>query len=218
MTRTQPVALTPDSFELAVDTLVSRDRDLARITSELGRPVFWRREAGFATLVLIILEQQVSLASARAAYDRLEEGVGVPTPESLLTLDDDTLRGMGFSRQKTRYCRALAHDLLNGRLDLETVATITDDDARAALMRVMGIGRWTADIYLLCALSRPDIWPVGDLALVAALQQIKALPGRPDAEEMKRLGEPWRPWRSVAAQILWQHYLEGKIRTSEVER
>jgi len=203
-------------FEEGLDVLAARDSDLASVIAAHGRPAFWRREPGFPTLVLIILEQQVSLASARAAYDRLEEGVGVPTPESLLTLDDHTLRGMGFSRQKTRYCRILAEEVSSGKLDLDAVGGMTDDHARSTLMQVTGIGRWTADIYLLCALSRPDIWPVGDLALAAALREVKRLSNRPDRVEFERMGEPWRPWRSAAAQILWHHYLG--VRKLKVKR
>ena len=194
-------------FEEGLDVLAARDPDLASVIAAHGRPTFWSRDPGFPALVLIILEQQVSLASARAAFNRLVEGVGVPTPESFLRLETETLRSMGFSRQKTRYCRALAQDILSGGLDLDGVADLTDEEARSALMTVAGIGRWTADIYLLCALRRPDIWPVGDLALSVALQEVKGLEARPDSAQFESLGETWRPWRSVAAQILWHQYL-----------
>ncbi len=203
-------------FETALDALAGLDPDLAAVLSEYGRPRYWTREPGFPTLVLIILEQQVSLASAKAAFDRLADDVGVPTPESFLTLDAETLRGMGFSGQKTRYCRILAEEILDGHFDLAAVCDMTDDEARESLMALTGIGRWTADIYLLCALGRPDVWPVGDLALVAAIQQVKGLDRRPTALEFEALGEKWRPWRSVAAQILWHHYLG--VKKSKVKR
>ncbi len=204
-------------FEDGLDVLAARDPDLALVMESHGRPKYLEsREPGFPTLVLIILEQQVSLASAKAAFNRLVEGVGVPTPESFLQLDADALRGMGFSGQKTRYCRILAEEIVQGSLDLAEVGEMTDDEARAALTALTGIGRWTADIYLLCALGRPDVWPVGDLALVAAIQQVKGLDRRPSPLEFEALGEKWRPWRSVAAQILWHHYLG--VRQLKVKR
>ena len=203
-------------FEEGLDVLAARDSDLASVIAAHGRPEFWSREPGFSALVLIILEQQVSLASAKAAFNRMVEDVGVPTPESFLRLDAETLRSMGFSRQKARYCRILAEEVSSGKLDLDAVGGMTDDAARSTLMQVTGIGRWTADIYLLCALSRPDVWPVGDLALVGAIQQVKGLDRRPSPVEFESLGEQWRPWRSVAAQILWHHYLG--VRKLKVKR
>lgn len=187
--------------------LAAIDEDLDRIIQEDGVPPLWRRTPDFATLVLIILEQQVSLASARAAYDRLVAHVQTLTPASFLKLDDETLRGVGFSRQKTRYVRGLSESILNGKLDLELLQRQTDEEASRQLIQIKGIGRWTADVYLLMALGRCDIWPVGDLALIKSVMQVKRLPTKPSSDEMEALAMPWRPWRSVAAMALWNHYL-----------
>ncbi len=199
--------LTDDLLLHAVTQLIARDARLARIVDALGPPPLWAREPGFATLLYIILEQQVSLASARAAYGRLLDAVAPLTPENFLTLDDTTLKAIGFSRQKTRYGRELARAVLSGNLDLEGLHHLDDDDVCMALMRVVGIGRWTADIYLLEALLRPDIWPTGDLALAVAAQRALAWPAVLKPVELAEVGEAWRPWRGVAARILWHDYL-----------
>lgn len=189
--------------------LAERDPDLADTVRRYGPPPLWAREPGFATLLEIILEQQVSLASAEAAYARLLEVVGLLTPDAFLALDDPTLRQVGFSRQKARYGRLLAQALVTGSIDLETIARLEDHAARQALTALQGVGPWTADTYLLMALLRPDVWPAGDIALQTAVRELKSLPTRPSAEEMTDLAEPWRPWRAVAARILWFHYLGG---------
>lgn len=203
-------SLDAHSYRRGLAELAGRDADLGRVLYELGPPPRWDREPGFATLVHIILEQQVSLASARACFGKLVATVGELTPENLLGLDDEALRTAGFSRQKTEYSRVLASALVNGDLDLEDVAARPDGEARERLMRLKGIGRWTADIYLLMALGRPDVWPAGDLALVVAAQKVKGLAMRPTADEFRRLGEDWRPWRSIAARLLWHHYLSAE--------
>lgn len=192
--------------------LTARDPALASIVERYGHPPLWSREPGFATLVLLILEQQVSLASARAAFDRLGARVGAVTPDAVLALDDDTLRAIGFSRQKTRYARALAAALLDGSLDLDTLPSLPDADVRRALVALPGIGPWTADVYLLACLARPDLWPVGDVALQAAAQRALDLERRPTAVELEAIGERWRPHRSVAAQLLWHLYLGERHR------
>jgi DNA-3-methyladenine glycosylase II len=202
------IPLTPRGFGRAVSALIARDGDLAAIVSRHGRPRFWRRAPGFPTLVLTILEQQVSLASARAAYERVLDRVGGRLdPARLLGLSDEALRAAGCSRQKARYCRALAAAVECGDLPLDELDGLPDEEARARLQAVVGIGRWTADVYLLSALRRPDVWPAGDLALVVALQRVKGLPERPTSAAMTRAGEDWRPWRSVAARLLWHEYL-----------
>lgn len=198
------------SYRRGLTELGSRDADLGRVLHELGPPPMWDRPPGFSTLVHIILEQQVSLASARACFEKLMAGVGELTPVSLLALDDAALKCIGFSRQKTEYARMLATALIDGDLDLDALSRLTDDEVRRQLIRLKGIGRWTADIYLLMALGRPDVWPAGDLALVAAAQLVKGLQTRPTPEEFQQLGEAWRPWRSVAARLLWYHYLSAE--------
>jgi DNA-3-methyladenine glycosylase II len=207
-------ALTDETLVAACKALAARDTELALVFARLGPPPMWGRAAGFPTLVHIILEQQVSLASARAAFDRLAAAVSPLTPEGLLTLDDATLKQIGFSRQKTGYARHLARMVLEGQLDLDALAGLDDDAVRAQLVRVKGIGPWSADIYLLMALRRPDIWPVGDLALVAAAQEVKGLAALPTQAEMDALGQAWRPWRAVAARLLWHHYLSKRRKTN----
>lgn len=191
----------------AVAELVKVDPDLARIAALYGPPPLWERETGFHTLLHIILEQQVSLASARAAYTRLREAVNPLTPQGFLALSDEALKQIGFSRQKSLYGRELAVAILSGSLDLDGLDELDDDQARAQLLKVKGIGAWTANIYLLMALRRADIWPTGDLALVVALQQVKGLPARPSTEEALSISAAWQPWRAVAARLLWHHYL-----------
>lgn len=193
----------------AVGELAARDPDLAAVVERCGAPPLWARPPGFATLVRIVLEQQVSLVSARAVYERLEEGVGGVSPQRLAAVGEQGLRELGLTRQKASYCHGLATAVRDGRFDLDAVARLDDDSAHAALTSLRGVGPWTAAIYLLMALRRPDVWPRGDLALVKAAQQVKNLDAPPDRETFETLAEPWRPWRAVAARILWQHYQNG---------
>ncbi len=199
--------LTEFTLYEAVTELAQRDPDLGAVVARHGPPPLWAREPGFPTLVLLILEQQVSLASARAAYNRLEAAAGTVTPAGLLALSNDELRAAGFSRQKTGYARALAQAILDGAFDPDSLSDLDDDGVRHALTALKGIGPWTAEIYLLMVLRRPDVWPVGDLALATAAQQVKGLAARPTPAELAALAEPWRPWRAVAARVLWHHYL-----------
>jgi DNA-3-methyladenine glycosylase II len=194
----------------AASVLSARDPDLAATVKRFGPPPMWARRPGFATLLQIILEQQVSLASARAAYNRLSVAIPAVTPENFLTLDDETLRTVGFSRQKAGYGRFLASALVDGSFDLDAVASLSDDHARDALVGLRGVGPWTADTYLLMALGRPDVWPAGDIALQSAVREVKGMQTRPSYDEMVEVAEEWRPWRSVAARILWFHYLGGR--------
>ena len=194
----------------AVDVLAGRDPDLAAIVHRHGVPPMWARPPGYPTLIRIILEQQVSLSSARAAYDRLEEAIGEITPANFLKLDDAELKSVGFSRQKTLYGRLLAEGILDGSFNIDDLGDLPDDEVRARLINLKGIGRWSADIYLLMALRRPDVWPHGDLALVSAVTRIKGLDKTPAPDEWDEIGEAWRPWRSVAARLAWFDYLGGK--------
>ncbi|MBK8314619.1 MAG: DNA-3-methyladenine glycosylase 2 family protein [Acidobacteria bacterium] len=198
----------------AVKVLGAQDQDLGKIVSLYGPPPLWKREEGFHTLIHIILEQQVSLASAKAAYERLVEALRVLTPENFLNLDDEELKTIGFSRQKTRYGRNLAEAVIQGALDPESLGMLEDAEVRSRLMSLKGIGAWTADIYLLMALGRPDIWPTGDLALAVAVQQLKQMSHRPTTQALADLSEDWRPWRAVAARILWHYYLSVTPRKS----
>jgi DNA-3-methyladenine glycosylase II len=204
--------LNSESFRRGLRFLARRDPDLARILKELGPPPIWARKPGFPTLVHIILEQQVSLASARAAMNRLLQAASPLTPSRFLELDDTTLKTIGFSRQKTLYGRHLAQAILERRLNLTALAKMDDTAVSDELLKIKGIGTWTADIYLLRALRRPDIWPKGDLALAVAVQQVKRLKHRPTQAELDALSLAWRPWRAVAARVLWHHYLSGHSR------
>ena len=195
------------SYARGLRDLSRRDRDLGRVLETLGPPPMWARKPGFPTLVHIILEQQVSLASARAAFNRLAEAASPLTPERFLQLRAPTLKKIGFSRQKTAYARHLAESIVEGRLLLKQLATLNDDAARTALVELKGIGPWTADIYLMMALRRPDVWPSGDLALASAVQEVKRLRARPSVADLDQIGMGWKPWRAVAARVLWHHYL-----------
>jgi DNA-3-methyladenine glycosylase II len=199
--------LDDELFAQGVRLLAGCDKHLADVVKTYGRPPLWVREPGFPTLVYIILEQQVSLASARAAFERLKAARNPLTPKRFLTLTDVELLRIGFSRQKTLYTRLLAESLARRHFDLRYLHDLHDDAARKMLIAFKGIGRWTADIYLLSALRRPDIWPTGDLALATAVQEVKRLRKRPSPEKLEALSAPWRPWRAVAARLFWHAYL-----------
>jgi DNA-3-methyladenine glycosylase II len=208
-----PQPLTVDGLASAVEELAARDADLAGIVARYGIPPLWDREPGFPTLLHIVLEQQVSLASARAAFDRLRALADPLTPARFLDLTDGELLAIGFSRQKARYGRALAEAIRSGALDLEGLAGFEDEAVHQVLQAVPGIGPWTSTIYLLMVLGRPDSWPVGDIALAESVGEVKGLGHRPDAIEMAALSEAWRPWRSVAARLFWHDYLGRRGRS-----
>lgn len=199
--------LTQRSLALAARELAARDRTLAEIHATYGDPPLWRRATGFPTLVHIILEQQVSLKSARSMLTRLEATIQPFTPSRFIELGDAYLRSLGVTRQKSAYLLHLAEFIVNGELSFTKLTRMSDDDARLLLTRIKGIGFWSADVYLLMAMRRPDIWPSGDLALAVAMKDLKGLAQRPGAEELERLAEKWRPHRAVAARMLWQYYL-----------
>ena len=202
------IALNKENLVEATKLLCASDSELAGVVHEFGVPPLWKRPQGFRTLFYLILEQQVSLASARATYENLVKKIGGhPTPVSILALSDDDLRGLGFSRQKARYCRLLAAAVDDGSLSLKKLNFYADGAAKAELMKITGIGHWTADVYLMEALGRPDVWPVGDLAIAVSVEKLKNLKARPNASELQGLGEQWRPYRAVAARILWHYYL-----------
>ena len=180
---------------------------LAGIHAAHGDPPLWRRDAGFQTLVHIILEQQVSLKSAKSMLVRLEAAIQPFEPWRFIELGDTYLRGLGVTRQKSAYLLHLSTSIANGDLSFEKLARMSDEEARVVLTRVKGIGLWSADVYLLMAMRRADIWPAGDLALAVAMQELKALTKRPGPDELERLAEQWRPYRAVAARMLWQYYL-----------
>ena len=194
--------------------LVRRERRFARIVRRLGAPRFPLRPAGFGTLLHIILEQQVSIDAAAAMYRRLCGECDPLAPERFLVLDDGRLRACGFSRQKAAYARTLAAGLADGSFDIAGLAAQDDDSAFAALTSLKGIGSWTADIYLLFALGRPDVWPASDLGLQLGTQEAIALEERPRSPALRQMAEAWRPWRSVAACLLWHAYLAKRGRSA----
>lgn len=206
MMASMPRSLTDRSLHRAVRSLAMADPVLAKSVRRFGPPPLWAREPSFATLVHLILEQQVSLASARAAFDRLRVTARDVTPAAFLTLDDRTLRDIGFSRQKAGYARDLAIALSDG-FDLAGLERLTDGEVRRLLIGLRGIGPWTADVYLTMCLLRPDVWPHGDQALATGATELLELRKRPTFDELEALSERWRPNRAVAARIIWHHYL-----------
>ncbi|HYV85851.1 MAG TPA: DNA-3-methyladenine glycosylase 2 family protein [Patescibacteria group bacterium] len=203
----RPPRLDAAQLRAAARHLGARDGDLLALLRSQGPPPLWGRPAGFRTLIKIILEQQVSLASGAAVYRRLEERIQPFTPERVAGAGVSGLRSLGVTRQKADYCVHLAEAILGGRLDLDALRRMDDSAASAALTRLKGIGPWTAQIYLLMALRRPDVWPSGDLALVRTIQVVKRLRRSPSPARMLTIAEAWRPYRAVAARMLWQHYL-----------
>lgn len=206
--------LDPRSYAKALRELTSADPRLARILEQRGTPPFWTHPPGFPGLVIGILGQQVSLESADAVFAKLTSAIGVVAPERFLPLEDSALREMGFSRQKAAYVRGVARAIVDGVIDLDALATRDDHEARAELIALKGIGPWTADVYLLFALRRADAWPSGDLALIKAIHEVRVTRSPIGSARADEIAERWRPWRGVAARILWHHYLSARGRSA----
>jgi DNA-3-methyladenine glycosylase II len=202
-----PNVLTETTYLQAIAGLGRQDPALAGVVARWGNPPFWTHLPGFPGIVIAILAQQVSVESAQAAFDKLADAIGAVDPGEFLALDDGELKAIGFSRQKASYVRGVAEGILAGEIDLEALEALDDEDARRSLMEVRGIGAWTADTYLLFALRRPDAWPSGDLALAKAIQEVSELAATPTFEAVDQIADRWKPWRAVAARILWHHYL-----------
>ena len=213
MIKDRPTLLTREGLAAAAKALAQRDPHLAAIHQIHGVPPMWARRPGFPTLLRIVLEQQVSLVSARAMFARLKSNVNPFTPQGFGAAGEDYLRTLGLTRQKAHYCVQVAQAFTNG--DLNQIAKMNDDDANQALLRIKGVGPWTANIYLLMALRRPDIWPDGDIALATALGRLRKMNPRPSFSELAKIAEAWRPYRSVAARMLWQYYLAERIDVRE---
>lgn len=205
--KTQPTSFNEENYHAICEHLAGRDTDLKAILDAHGYPPMWTRENSFETLVHIILEQQVSLASAIAALRKLQEKTVGITPEAILLLDDDEMRACFVSRQKMGYIRGLALAIQSGEIDLEALKTQSDDAIRETLLPLKGIGHWTIDVYLMFALQRTDIFPIGDLAAVNALKRLKQLESGTPREHMLEISEDWKPFRSVASMMLWHYYL-----------
>jgi len=199
--------LTPQLISIASQHLAQRDPHFDLILKQHGPPPLWARRPGFASLIRIILEQQVSLASAASMYRRLTSHIIPFNPQRFVDLGEAYLRSLGVTRQKSAYCVHLSRSIIDGQLNLRRIRALNDVEAREELMRINGIGTWSADVYLLMALRRPDIWPSGDVALITAVTRLKDLKARPNAEQLLKLAEAWRPFRAVAARMLWQYYL-----------
>jgi DNA-3-methyladenine glycosylase II len=195
-----------ETLRPALEALAARDADIAHHYAHCGLPPERRRPLGFAGLAQIIAAQQVSAASAHAIIGRLEAALRPCTPQGFLELDEVALQAIGLSRPKMRYCRALAEDILAGRIDLDGLSSLDDEAAIEHLVRAKGIGVWSAEVYLLFALRRPDVWPADDLAVRVAVQRVKGLAARPGRAEMRELAAPWRPHRSAAARFMWHAY------------
>ena len=199
--------------ERGIEALVALEPRFAGVVADTGTPPLRRREGGFRGLMHIVTGQQLSTASAAAIWQRMEEQLAPMTPEYLLGLDDDTLRAAGVSRPKVKTIRSVCETVLSGDCDFDVMHELTDDEVHDMLLAMKGIGPWTAEIYLLSCLGRRDIWPAGDLALQVAAEHAFGLDGRPDEKATRALAEPWRPWRAIAARVLWSYYrvVKGRI-------
>lgn len=201
------LVMSEETLRSGVEELLRREPVFAGVVERHGVPPTWAREPGLGSLLHIMLEQQVSLASARAVFERLKALADPLTPENLLRLDDVQLRQAGFSRQKARYARAVAAAVLDGTLDFGELADLDDAEVDVRLQAVPGIGPWTSAIYRLSVLGRPDAWPASDLAIIAGIGALWRLPVLPTPAEATQRAEAWRPWRAVAARLIWQEYL-----------
>jgi len=199
-----------ETFTKICTLLAKKDEDLAAIIKQYGYPPMWSRPATFQTLILTILEQQISLASAYAAFKRLKEKVGYVTPQKILALTDEELRACYFTRQKIVYARELATAIKTKKLVLSRLTNLPDEAIRAELKKLKGIGDWTVDVYLMHALQRSDLFPLGDIALVNSMREHKKLGKDFPKEKMLQLAEPWKPYRTVATMILWHAYIKKR--------
>lgn len=199
----------------ALRRLAAGDPILAAALNTCGLPPPRNREPGFSSLARIIVGQQVSTASAVALWGKLTAGISPFTPERVVRRNEEELRALGLSRQKADYMLGLAREIVDGRLDFDRLHALDDEAAILEITRIKGLGRWSAEIYLLFALQRPDIWPAGDLALQVGMQHLKGLRQRPDPKRMIKLAEAWRPYRGAAAHFLWHYYAKAPFRASE---
>jgi DNA-3-methyladenine glycosylase II len=209
-----PEQFTPATYHSICDKIAQLDPDLAGIINTYGYPPFWSRPNTFESLVHIILEQQVSLASALSALNKLRECIQEVTPARILLLTDVELRECYFSRQKTAYIKYLAEAIISGQINLAAFEQMEDDEIRRHLIALKGIGSWTVDVYLMFALQRADLFPVGDLAIVNAVKGLKLLPKETTKEELIIIAEQWQPYRTVASMMLWHYYLSKPKQTA----
>jgi DNA-3-methyladenine glycosylase II len=211
--KNNPVAIQTFSaadFITICNQLAKKDKELQAIIKDHGHPPMWTRPATFQTLILTILEQQVSLAAAYAAFKKLKERIGYVTPAKILSLRDEELRACYFTRQKIVYARELATAIQSKRITLKQLSALPDEAVREQLIQLKGIGHWTIDVYLMHALQRTDLFPLGDIALVNSLKEVKRLPKDSSKEKMLEIAESWRPYRTIAAMILWHAYIKKR--------
>ena len=206
------MVFTDKNFKSICDNLATDDPDLRSIIQQYGYPPFWKRTASFETLVHIILEQQVSLASALAALNKLKEKVGEITPVNLLLLSNEELKECYFSRQKIIYTRNLADAIVKGEISLNELNTMDNDTIRITLTKLKGIGNWSVDVYLMMVLQRCDIFPLGDVALITSIKETKRLSKETSRKAIAIIAEKWKPYQTVAAFILWHSYLSKRKR------
>jgi DNA-3-methyladenine glycosylase II len=205
-----PSGLKNQIMQEAIDYLLEKDTIFKSIIENYGLPTIPKRPQGFETLVLLILEQQVSIDSAKATFMKIKTSLKTLAPEILLDVSDADFRNLGVSRQKTSYIKALATALLNKELDLESLPTKTAQEVREELIKIKGIGNWTIDIYLMFCLQAPDVLPLGDIAVVNTLKELLDIH---DKELMYAHAQQWSPYRSYATYLLWHHYLKKRNRT-----
>ena len=186
------------------------DTDLKEIVERYGYPPFWSREPNFTTLIHFILEQQVSLASAKAALEKLQAFIGEITPEKIIALSDEELKSCYFSRQKITYAKGLATAIIHKELSLNALKHLTDHQVRTELKKLKGIGDWTADVFLMMSLHRTDLFPTGDIALIKSIKEVKKLPNNTSKEDILLMARQWQPYKTVAAYLLWHSYLEKR--------
>ena len=203
------------NFQSICDELAAKNAELAAIINTYGYPPMWSRPNTFETLVHIILEQQVSLASALSALNKLKEAVRELTPARLLLLTDEEMRACYISRQKSGYIKYLAEAISSGQLNLTELEDLPDDQVRAKLVALKGIGNWTADVYLMFVLQHPDVFPVGDLAAVNAVKRVKKLPAETSKEQLLDISLSWQPYRTIATMLLWHFYLSAPRQNRE---
>jgi DNA-3-methyladenine glycosylase II len=199
-----------ENFRRLCLKLARQDASLAAIIREYGPPPMWVRPATFQSLILFILEQQVSLAAAYAAFKKLRNKIGFVTPEKILVMTDKEMRDCYFSRQKIIYAKELANAVKSKQLKLKCLSSLPDEQVREQLIKIKGIGHWTVDVYLMHCLQRSDLFPLGDIALVNSLKEVKVLAKDISKEEMLKVAEPWRPYRTIASMILWHAYIKKR--------
>ena len=201
---------TEESLVTICNKLAKKETAFKNILDEYGYPPFWARKASFETLIHIILEQQVSLASARAALQKLKEQIGTVTPKKLIQLSDAALKACYFSRQKIVYARCLAEAFVKRKIVLQKLAELPDEEIRSSMLQVKGIGNWTVDVFLMMVLHRPNLFPTGDIALMNSVKHVMKLPASTSKEHILELAKSWQPYRTIAAFMFWHAYIKRK--------